>query len=214
MLKILLIVDHYLYKIITILAIRKFKIHPKHEIINYELWYHDHLNEEDVVLDIGCKNGELLEKVSEKVQGCYGLEIESSVATKTAKRLSSLGNVSIIAADATRFDYSSLVPIPGVITLSNVLEHIEDRVSFLSGILKPYQKNGLSFPRFLIRVPAYDREWVVGLKKKLDVPWKLDNTHYLEYTDELLIKEFELLDYKCILIERKWGEIYAEFHKN
>ena len=64
-----------------------------------------------------------------------------------------------------------------VIILSNVLEHIENRIEFLQKI-----KN--LAPKILIRVPMINRDWITLYKKELGVEWRLDKTHYIEYTLE------------------------------
>ena len=76
--------------------------------------------------------------------------------------------------------------------LSNVLEHINERVPFKYKIKPKF---------FIIRVPAFDRDWRIPLKKELGVEWKLDNTHYIEYTKETLLNELlrsniDIIDYK------------------
>jgi hypothetical protein len=45
--------------------------------------------------------------------------------------------------------------------------------------------------KFLIRVPMFEREWLVPYKRELGIEWRLDLTHRIEYTegelrDELL----------------------------
>jgi len=68
--------------------------------------------------------------------------------------------------------------------LSNILEHIENRVKFLNKI-----KN--LAPKILIRVPMINRDWITLYKKELGVEWRLDKTHYIEYTLESFEKELE-----------------------
>src|SRR5207247_4091953 len=58
------------------------------------------------------------------------------------------------------------------IVLSNVLEHLRDRGALLAGLLAATQAS-----RLLIRVPLFERDWRVPLKRELGVEWRLDPTH-------------------------------------
>ena len=90
-----------------------------------------------------------------------------------------------------------------VVVLSNVLEHIDKRVSFLKDVV-----NKIKPKFFIIRVPSFDRDWRVPLKKELGIEWRLDDTHYIEYTktslsSELIRSNIEIIDCKI-----NWGEIW------
>ena len=69
--------------------------------------------------------------------------------------------------------------------MSNVLEHIKDRHEFL-------MKCKVHAPKLLIRVPAFERDWLVPYKKSLGLEWKLHNDHYIEHTVEELMREIML----------------------
>jgi len=180
-------------------------IHPKHRIMKYKEWFLDNIQKDWVVLDVGCNTGMMPQMMSNKANFVYGIEIEEKHIIE-AKKQREEENIEFICADATSFDYSPLKPIDCV-TLSNVLEHIEYRVEFLKkliNLIKWKEKK-----RLLIRVPMIDREWIAVYKKELGLEYRLDNTHYTEYTfeqlqDELLQSGVEILSYHV-----KFGEIYA-----
>jgi 2-polyprenyl-3-methyl-5-hydroxy-6-metoxy-1,4-benzoquinol methylase len=111
-------------------------------------------------------------------------------------------NLEFINSDATKFDYSKLKPTD-CITLSNVLEHIDDRISFLKSLNDnvKWKKN----PRYLIRVPMINRHWVVILKKQMGVDYRLDKTHFIEYTKEIFYEEMETSSLNVKSFEVKWG---------
>ena len=89
-----------------------------------------------------------------------------------------------------------------VIILSNVLEHIEERVAFLKQV-----KNKAS--KFLIRVPMINRDWITPYKKELGVEYRLDPTHFIEYTMESFQDELEKAGFAVYSYTIQFGEIWA-----
>lgn len=178
--------------------------HPKHKIIDYFTWYLDNINTNDIIVDIGCNKGYMANIMSQKAKQVYGIEILNEFVEHANKNYKS-DNLIFYCADATKFDYKDLTHIPTVFTLSNVLEHIDNRVQFLKDI----QKNLRSEVKFLIRVPMIDREWIVLYKKQLGLEYRLDKTHFIEYTLEKFKQE---INASGLIIENyhiKWGELYA-----
>ena len=204
-LKLLLRIDNVLYKLITISAIENNQgVHPKQKIINYEKWFIDQINENSVVLDIGSNLGQMAKKMSSKCKLVYGIEINKE-SINFSKKLETQ-NLKFIHGDATTFDYKKLEKVDYV-TLSNVLEHIENRISFIKKLIDEISWN--SKPKFLIRVPMIDREWISVYKKEIGVEWKLDNTHFTEYSlsqfkDEMIVNNLTLNNYSI-----KFGELFA-----
>lgn len=180
-------------------------IHPKHRIIKYKEWFLDNIEPNWVVLDVGCNTGMMPEVMSSKANFVYGIEIICKLIEE-AKRKRQKENIKFICADATTFDYSPLKPID-CITLSNVLEHIEYRVEFLENLIKQVKWNDKK--KFLIRVPMIDREWIAVYKKELGLEYRLDNTHYTEYTYEAFEKELSQAGVNILNHHIRWGEIYA-----
>jgi len=64
--------------------------------------------------------------------------------------------------------------------------------------------------RFLLRVPLFERDWRVPLKKELGVEWRLDSTHENEYTLESFQEEIQEAGLKIQYLEVRWGEIWCE----
>jgi 2-polyprenyl-3-methyl-5-hydroxy-6-metoxy-1,4-benzoquinol methylase len=92
-----------------------------------------------------------------------------------------------------------------VVILSNVLEHLSGRPEFLRRI-QAITPTG----RILIRVPLFERDWRVPLRKELGVEWRLDSTHETEYTLESFAEEMIATGLKIIHQQVRWGEIWAE----
>lgn len=176
--------------------------HTKHKHINYHKFFTDNIKKGNNVLDIGSSYGELVLDIASKASPgkVVGVEIEEDkVKIANSKKLPA--NLSIVLGDATEnlpeehFD---------VVTLSNVLEHIEDRVELLKEIVKKYSPK-----KVIIRVPAFDRDWRVPLKKELGIDYRLDDTHYVEYTQEGFEEEMKKAG---LVLKNKtvnWGEIWA-----
>ncbi len=198
-LKVALKLSNFLYKVISVLAIKSEDgLHPKHRLIGYHVFFANNVKESDTVLDIGCGNGALAFDVAKKAKFVTGIDIETKNIEK-AKRKHSAPNMRFIAGDATKdlsdekFD---------VIILSNVLEHIEDSVGFMKSI------KGLA-STYLMRVPMIDRDWVPLLKKEMGIEWRLDLTHYREYTATMFEGEMTAAGYTIESLSVQFGEIWA-----
>lgn len=180
-------------------------VHPKHRIMQYKEWFKGNINENWVVLDVGCNTGLMAEIMSDKSKFIYGIEINCK-HIEEAKEKRQKKNIEYICADATEYDYAPLKAID-CITLSNVLEHIENRVEFLQKLSAQVKWN--SKKRFLIRVPMIDREWITVYKKEMDVDYRLDPTHFTEYTYVEFQEELQEANIVIETFEIKFGEIYA-----
>ena len=199
----------FFYKLSSYLAIKYEGRHPKHRIIKYADWFDNKIDGSAVIIDVGSNKGQMTQILAKpKHRLVYGIEIEPDYHAD-AMRSNTMPNLHFILADATEYDYTKIERVD-VITLSNVLEHIEYRVKFLSALVGACRWSSAG-PRVLIRVPAIDREWPVIMKKELEIEWRLDKTHFTEYTDDILIADAQLAGLQLVSLERKFGEIYAEF---
>jgi 2-polyprenyl-3-methyl-5-hydroxy-6-metoxy-1,4-benzoquinol methylase len=180
-------------------------VHPKHRIMKYKEWFLDNIQKDWVVLDIGCNTGMMPVVMSKKASFVYGIEIEEK-HIKEANEKRQKENIEFICADATTYDYAPLKAIDCVI-LSNVLEHIEYRVEFLQKLIQQIKWNDKK--RLLIRVPMINREWIAVYKKELGLEYRLDKTHYTEYSYEQLKDELDEAGIKILSYHVKFGEIYT-----
>jgi len=203
-----------IYKILTKLALRlhnlsyklatKFAtkaengLHPKHRIMNYHKFFIDNIKEGDIVLDIGCGNGALTFELAKKARKIVAIDLNEK-NIKIAKERFNAPNIEYLVGDATTYNFSGTFD---VIVLSNVLEHIKDRISFLKKI-----KN--LAPKILIRVPMINRDWITLYKKELGVEWRLDKTHYIEYTLESFKEELKEAGLNLEKYSIQFGEIWA-----
>jgi 2-polyprenyl-3-methyl-5-hydroxy-6-metoxy-1,4-benzoquinol methylase len=147
---------------------------------------------------IGCGNGALAYDVAGKAGQVIAID-KSSINIQTAQMNYARENIEYITGDATRV---TLKDNFDVIILSNVLEHIEERVDFLAAV-KKYA------PKILLRVPMLNRDWITLYKKELGIEWRLDKTHFTEYTVESLLKELSEGGVELIRYSVQFGEIWG-----
>lgn len=168
--------------------------------------YHDfflnNINPDDTVLDIGCGNGSATYDIAKKAKSVTGIDIDKD-KINDAKKNHSLDNIDYICENITtgplkqKFD---------VVVMSNVLEHIENRTELLKKI------KGLG-SKFLIRVPMINRSWITLYKKELGIEYRLDKTHYIEYTFDGFKEEMEEAGLKISHFSVQFGEIWAVVEK-
>ena len=158
------------------------------------------------MLDLGCGYG----------AAAYSIELRSG-AMVTGIDL----NKDNIALARKRFQHASLTFVEGnalrdlpgdsydVIVLSNLLEHIERRIEFL---LETQQR--LNPRRWLIRLPMFNRDWRVPLRKELGMHYFSDGTHCTEYTQESFEEEMRVVGLSITHMQINWSEIWAEVRPN
>jgi len=201
------------YKLAGIIAIQLNKgVHPKHNIMRYKEWFLVNIKNNYIVLDVGCNTGMMPEVMSQKAKFVYGIEIEKK-HVEVAKNIRKKDNIEYICADATTYDYSECMPID-IVTLSNVLEHIEHRVDFLKKLIKKITWENKDNKQLLIRVPMIDREWITIYKKELGIEYRLDSTHFTEYTFEQFEDELNKGGVEVLSHHIRFGEIYAVCRAN
>ncbi len=178
-------IHNWCYKFLTKLAIiENSGLHPKHRILNYHKFFVDSVVSTDRVVDIGSGNGANAYDVASKAVEVVGIDMSEKNIEKSKKKYNA-PNLTYIVGDATVYQFDRRFD---KIILSNVLEHIEHRIQFLQSL------HNIS-DVILLRVPMIDRDWVVVYKKEHGIDYRLDPTHFIEFTDESLRKE---------LIEAGW----------
>lgn len=190
---------NFSYKLATRLAIRaEGGLHPKHRLMDYHRFFIENVEPNDTVLDIGCGNGALTYDLSKKVKKVIGIDLNKE-NVKIAKEKYPAPNIEYIIADTTNYKFNQKFD---AIVLSNVLEHIKNRVEFLNKIK-------YLAPKLLIRVPMFNRDWITLYKKELGIEWRSDATHFTEYTLNSFKKELEKVDLNLEKYSIQFGEIWA-----
>ncbi len=196
--------DGFYQKVLNFLAIKENAgIHPKHELTRYCDFFLANIRESDSVLDIGCGIGYVTDQAARKAKRVMGVDNDEkylAIAKKKFRR----ENLKFILTDATTHQFSEKFD---AVILSNVLEHIENRVKFLSDI-----KN--LAPKILIRVPMINRDWLPLYKKQLGLFYFCDETHFTEYTLETFKKEMDEAGLNVEKYSIQFGEIWAVIRAN
>ncbi len=177
-------------------------VHTKHRHIRYHDFFISRISPGERVLDVGSNNGAVSYDVAEKA-GAYvvGIEIEPA-NIELARKLHPHPRIEYRLGDVL----TDLSEEPfDVVILSNILEHLPERPALLRKIQQLTKPS-----RILIRVPLFERDWRVPLKKELGVEWRLDPTHEIEYTLEEFAEEMEAAGLKITHQEVRWGEIWVE----
>tara|TARA_Y100000589_G_scaffold53715_1_gene44647 strand:- start:1736 stop:2533 length:798 start_codon:yes stop_codon:yes gene_type:complete len=179
-------------------------IHPKHKLTNYHKFFIDRIKNGENVLDVGCGNGSVAISIAKEFLNSkiIGIDINKDNIQFANKKLkeNDLKNLIFINGDINQQNGIS----SDVVILSNILEHIDNRISFLKNI-----KDLTGANKFLIRVPYFKRDWQIAFRKEIGVYYFSDNDHKIEHTIEELKKELIQANFimeETIII---WGEIWT-----
>lgn len=177
-------------------------VHTKHRHMRYHDFFVGRISAEERVLDIGCGIGAVAYDVAERAGAhVVGVDINPNNIALAQERYKH-PQVQYLVGDVLQtIPHSSF----DVVILSNVLEHLPERPAFLRKV-----QQIASPSRFLIRVPLFERDWRVPLKRELGVEWRLDPTHETEYTLESFAQEMADANLEIVYQEVRWGEIWAE----
>lgn len=186
------------HKIAELASILEGGKHPKHRITNYHQFFLSRVSGEDRILDVGCGVGFLAYQISAKAKGVVGIDFsEPNIAY--AKHHHQRSNLKFVFGDVTTYAFNESFD---KIILSNVLEHIDDRV----GLLKSLSRIS---DTILFRVPMENRDWLTVYKKEIGVEYRLDVTHRLEYRKEVVESEAARAGWRVEEYEVQWGEFWA-----
>lgn len=179
-------------------------VHIKHQLMDgIHSFFYERIPENSKVLDLGCGIGAVAEAVaSHSNVEVLGIDMNAdSIAFakgrfKHPKLRFICGNVFTDLPQNETFD---------VIVLSSVLEHLENRSTFLKSLAQTFKPK-----KFLIRVPTFDQHHFKALKRELGLFAYVDPTHVLEYSPEIFAAEMGEANLKIAHLEIRWGDIWAE----
>jgi SAM-dependent methyltransferase len=176
-------------------------VHVKHRLMRYHDFFVDRIDAGQRVLDVGSGDGTLAHDVVERSAATVvGIDI-NPYGLESARARYQHPNLSFVEADATQWlpDESF-----DVVILSNVLEHIDERVVLLRALSDRIAK------RLLIRVPMSNRHWLVPLRQELGLEHFSDPTHFIEYVPEVFEAEMAEAGLYVAEMQVGWGEIWAD----
>lgn len=201
-LKLLFSLDALLYQVQGQMAVSYGGgVHTKHRHMKYHDFFVNRVGSTDRVIDIGCGIGAVASDVAQVAGQVLGVDFNAD-SIKIARERYQKPNLEFRVGDALQ-----VLPDEkfSVVILSNVLEHLPGRPAFLRRV-----QESLHPQRILIRVPLFERDWRVPLKKELGVEWRLDDTHETEYTLESFAEEMQEANLAITHLEVRWGEVWAE----
>lgn len=179
-------------------------LHPKHEILRFHDFFVERIEAGDRVLDLGSGIGALAVSIADRCgAGVTCIEINPNnveIARDRCTDAGVQGRVEVVEGDITTDRAEGSFD---VVVLSNVLEHLPDRSALLRQWRAWYQPRA-----FLIRVPAFERDWRVAWKRKLGVEWRLDPTHEVEHTADQLREELAEGGLEIVECTTQWGEYW------
>ena len=176
--------------------------HPKHRLTQYHDFFVTNILPDSEVADIGCGYGVVARTIARSVPGVKvtGVEMDKrrydqALASNNPENLRFHFGDALKTLPEGNFD---------VVVLSNVLEHIEPRVSFLRRV-----RENLGPGKILIRVPHFNRDWHIPMRKELGITYFSDPAHYIEHTVPEFEAEINAAGLKVESLQTVWGEIWA-----
>jgi SAM-dependent methyltransferase len=179
--------------------------HPKHRLMRYHDFFVERIANGQKVLDVGCGYGAVARTIARERPGArvVGVDYDKGRLAQ-ARGADNPSNLEFVETDATR----SLPVGPwDVVVLSNVLEHISDRVGFLSALVAKTDA-----ARFLIRVPLFERDWKLPMRREVGANYYSDPDHKIEPMLSEFRAETGAAGLAIDELLTPWGEIWASLH--
>lgn len=168
------------------------KIHPKHLLSNTVApEYMRYINKKDIVLDIGCGNGQHALRIAKIAQHVTGFDLDRSqlVIARRQARDKDVRNVTFERRSAEeKFPYPSQ-SFDRVIFLA-VLEHLHHRDQILNEVHRVLKKNGTLF----LGIPNEETSWKM-LQQRFGISHYTDADHKVEYTKKTISDVLESHDF-------------------
>ena len=177
-------------------------VHPKHRLIDYHNFFIKNINNNYSVLDLGCGYGAVAKSIALNCKNSKVVGIDNNhERLNQAIKSNNFKNLSFIYGDiesdldGKNFD---------VVILSNVLEHMNDRAKLLKFI-----NINIEPKKLLIRVPMYERDWMVPFMDELEINYFLDDDHKIEHKITDFNDEINKAGFMISSMNTIWGEIWA-----
>lgn len=177
-------------------------VHPKHRLMRYHDFFVERIPAGARVLDIGCGYGAVARSIARRVADVEvtGIDMDQESIAQ-AQAADNPANLTFLVGDA-------LDALPesawDTVVLSNILEHIDKRVEFLSRL-----RTDQTPRQILIRVPLFERNWQIPMRRELGINYFSDRTHYIEHRLDEFDREISAAGLELRERLTLWGEIWA-----
>ncbi len=189
-------------RVTKLLGKSKYAIHPKHLIKCQNLWYQNEIKKNDMVLDLGCGNGQHSIKIAKECKRIIALDHNIKqliIAKNTAKDLD-IKNIEFLS-----YNLEKKLPFNNnyfdKILCLDILEHLNNQKNCLLEIKRILKPRGLVF----FAVPNKNTSWK-KLQRKMGINYFSDPDHKIEYSlpeiQQLLTKMgFKILSISGIVLD-------------
>lgn len=157
----------------------KVPIHPKH-LLDQKPWFCQFLDKNDIVLDLGCGNGQNAVKTGKIVKRVLGLELDdySLVLARQTAKLKRAKNINFKKHDLNeklKFKNSTFIKV----MILDVLEHLKKRDRILAEIKRVLKPKGL----LILGVPNSQTSWK-KFQRGAGVCSFADPDHKIEFSEK------------------------------
>jgi 2-polyprenyl-3-methyl-5-hydroxy-6-metoxy-1,4-benzoquinol methylase len=199
--RLLRVVDALLRRVDVLAADLDEGVHVKHRLMRYHDFFVERVAPGEHVLDVGCGKGELAYDLATRAgANVTGIDVNRTSLAFARSHFRS-EHLELVEADACTWTPPRTYE---VVILSNVLEHIDDRIGLLRRLVATARPQ-----RVLLRVPVLERDWLVALRRDLGLPYFSDPTHVTEYSPEQLEEELRAAGLELAELLQPWGELWA-----
>lgn len=171
----------------------KVPIHPKH-LLTQKPWFTKYLKSSDIVLDLGCGNGQnsiKAAKIVKKVVGCEFSDQSLDLAKKSAQ-LKRIKNIKFEKVNLEKKIKYKDKTFDKIIFL-DVLEHLSKRDQALSEVKRVLKKKGLLF----LGVPNSETSWK-KLQRSAGINSFSDPDHKIEFSENSIKKSLSKRGFEII----------------
>lgn len=156
----------------------KLPIHPKH-LLTQKPWFAKFINKTDVVLDLGCGNGQNSVKSAKSARKVIGVENDQKSLELANKyvRAKKISNVQFINKDLEKklnFNHNSFDKI----LMLAILEHLRNRSQILEEVTRILKPQGKLF----LSVPNSQTSWK-KLQRSVGIDSFVDPDHKIEFSE-------------------------------
>lgn len=161
----------------------KTPIHPKH-LLDKKPWYLKYLVKDDILLDLGCHNGQNTIKASKYVKYAIGVEIDENALdlARFGLKQGKIKNISFKTADLEKelkFKDKTFTKV----LLLDVLEHLNNRELILREINRILKSGGF----LILGVPNISTSWK-KLQRSAGICSFSDPDHKIEFSEKSIKK--------------------------